>query len=420
MRQPKKCALFTGDYTVTEVDAALQAESAVVRATLPNKVVVWVITRYDDARLALEDSRLSKDLHLVRSTIEEKLTAAGQPDAHPLTPSLLWHDGGQDDGVRAVLLRQFSAARVRALRPRITQIAEHLLAEIERDLATAGEQAGPVDLVERFAEPLSLTVICDLLGIPDADRAAMREWTTRLTGDAPETAPDAAAAAERELNAYLAGLITARRAEPGTDLLSTLATTINHGEPLDEQEVLGAAALIAGAAHEATVYLLASMVRWPLHHHTVWRELAGGRDLLPRVIDEVLRLDGPMLLTTYRCTIAPIVVEGVLIPAGELVLVSLAAANRDPERFGDPDQFDPDRFDPARDTDRERGHLAFGHGVHDCVGAALARVEAEIGVTELARRFPRARLAVAADELPRQSRAIMGGLRAVPVLLDPA
>lgn len=407
MAQPRHVALFTSDYwdNATVVDAMLQAEAPVVRAVMPDNLSVWVITRYDDARAALTDHRLSKDGHLLSSVIEEQLArAAARPPSPALLSNLLFCDGMAHARIRLVILDQFAEDRVRAWRPRIEQVTQELLTAMD-DMSEA------VDLIARFAFPLSLTLICDLLGIPEADRAAMRRWSSlRMQEDT-----DSGAVAEREMSDYLAALISARRAEPGHDLLSSLATAAVRGERLSDQEALGVALLVAGAAQETTTHLLGNVVRWPLKHPAVWQALAHDAGLLSRLVEEVLRLDSPMRLSSYRCTIAPIRVGRVLIPAGEIVLVSLTAANRDPHQFGKPDQMRCDR-----DASPAHGHLAFGHGLHQCVGTALVRAEAEIGLTALTQRFPDARLAVPAQELLRWPSAVMNGLRELPVLLGTA
>lgn len=408
MTKPTSPPVFAGRYwnQAAEIDAALQAEGAVFRVKLPNQVAVWMVTRYEEARAALTDPRLSKESCLLESLLTEQLEVTGQtPDlSWMFSPHMLFRDGKAHDRLRGLVLSQFGHARVQALQPRMEQVTAGLLAGMPSGDA-------PVDLISKFAYPLPLSLIGDLLGIPEPDRPALRRWTTQMMQDRQEvTVP-----ASREMAAYLRELIATRRRTPGDDLLSALVTAEVDGDRLSEREVMGSAFLMIVAGHETTTNLLGNAVRWLLEQPEVWRRLGSEPALLAGVIEEVLRFDSPVRLATHRCTIAPVLFGGVSIPAGEIVMISLAAANRDPRRFADPDRLVWDRA-----SSDARGHLAFGHGLHHCLGAMMARAEVEIGLAQLSDRFPHARLAVPAEQLDRQESAIMNGFQALPVLLGPA
>jgi cytochrome P450 len=396
--------MFSEDYwnRAAEIDAALQSEAAVLRATLPNGVTAWIITRYEEARGALSDPRLSKDINLLTSVLTEQLAATGRSIllSSMFSPHMLFSDPPAHGRLRELVQGQFNRDRVQALRPRIEQTTTRLLAGLSR--------TATVDLIAEFAFPLSVAIIGDLLGVAAHERAALSQWITATMRDDEFSVP-----ASRELSAYLAGLVAQRRAEPGEDLLSELSTVVVDGDRLSDQEVVGTAVLIV-VGHENMTNLVGNAARWLLEQPDRWRGVGMDPSGLPEVIEELLRFDSPGRLATHRCTIAPVVYGGVTIPAGEIVLVSVAAANRDPRCFAHPDQ-----IDWHREASETRQHLALGHGIHHCLGAGMTRMEAEIGLAGLARSFPDARLAVPAGQLRRQHSAGMNGFQTLPVLLGP-
>jgi cytochrome P450 len=396
--------MFSEDYwnRAAEIDAALQSEAAVLRVTLPNGVAAWIITRYEEARAALTDPQLSKDINLLTSVLTDQLAAAGRSTTLPsvFSPHMLFSDPPAHGRLRELVKGQFSPGRMRSLRPRIEQTTTRLLAGLSR--------TATVDLIAEFAFPLPVAIIGDLLGIAAHERAALRRWITAMMRDDEFSVP-----ASRELSAYLAELVALRRAEPGEDLLSVLTAVVLDGDRLSDQEVVGTAVLIV-VGHENMTNLLGNAARWLLEQPDTWRGVGVDPSGLPAVIEELLRFDPPGRLATHRCTIAPVVYGGVTIPAGEVVLVSVAAANRDPRCFAHPDQIDWHR--EASETSQ---HLALGHGIHHCLGAGMTRMEAEIGLAGLARSFPRARLAVPAEQLRRQNSVGMNGFPTLPVLLGP-
>nr|WP_016698091.1 cytochrome P450 [Actinoalloteichus spitiensis] len=304
--------------------------------------------------------------------------------------------------LRSLARAAFTPAAVERLRPRILAIAEELAGSM-------GAESGPVDLVERFALPLPVTVICELLAVPAADRAALAGWSSRLfLAGQPEVIDEAS----HQLADYLSDLVARRRREPGEDLLSELIAARDAGDRLSEDELVSLAALLLIAGHETTTNLLGTAVLSLLTHpeQLAWLRADLGR--LPSAVEELLRHDGPVNVATFRFTTEPVRLAGVDLPADAVVLVSLGAADRDPARFPDPDRLDLRR--------RSAGHLAFGHGIHYCLGAPLARAEAEIGLGVLLRRFPGLRLAEAPEEVSWRRSRLMRGPESLFVVTRPA
>jgi cytochrome P450 len=301
--------------------------------------------------------------------------------------------------LRRLVATAFTMRRVELMRPRIVEITDELLAGL------AGREQ--VDLVDDFAFPLPVTVICELLGVPYADREDFRTWSTVLLS-AGEI--DAVVAAGKNMAAYLHELIAAKRADPVDDMLSALIQARDDGDRLDEAELVSMAFLLLVAGHETTVNLIANGTLALLQHPDQRAALRADPALLPGAIEEFLRYDGPISHATIRYTTEPVEIGGVTIPGGEFVVIALGSANRDDDRFADADRLDVTR--PAG------GHLAFGHGIHFCVGAPLARLEGQIAIGRLFDRFPDLALAVDANELRWRHSTLLRGLESLPVRLQ--
>lgn len=378
---------------------ALRAEASVHHATLPNQVRVWVIGQYEHARAALADPRLSKDIGGLTAIIRGQLAEAGQDDelSNMFSPHMLFNDDPAHARLRGLVAAKFTRRRVEQLRPRVEQLTGELLDALPRDR--------PVDLIARVAFPLPLTVICELLGVPPQEREPMRAWTAALMEDLPARAVPAS----QEMERYFADLIAAKRAAPGDDLLSALIQVAADEDRLSPAELMGTLFLLFVAGHETSTNMIGNGVRWSVQDPRRWRSLGQHPEHIPGAVQELLRWDSPVRMATHRFTTEPVDYGGVVIPAGEIVLVSLQSANRDTARFPGGDTLDL-RRDAA-------GHLAFGHGAHYCLGAQLGRMEAEIALGELTRRFPGARLAVPDGSLRRRRSPIMNGYAALPLLL---
>jgi cytochrome P450 len=376
--------------------AWLRQRRPVHRFRMPSGMSAWLITRHEDVKQALNDPRLSKD---ERRRAELSPVRFPHGVAERMNHHMLNADPPDHTRLRRLVSAAFTARRVEALRPRIQQITDQLL----DDVAATGE----VDLLDAFAFPLPIQVICELLGVPVTDRSEFREWSNTIvagTVSGPALYPAAVALME-----YIGALLDRKSAEPGDDLLSALIAVRDGGDRLHPNELSSMVFLLLVAGHETTVNLIANGVHALLSHPDQLARLRAEPALLPGAVEELLRYDSPVETGTLRITTEPVTYAGVTIPANEVVLVSLLAANRDPDRFPD-----ADRLDLGRDTGQ---HVAFGHGIHYCLGAPLARLEGQIALGSLLGRFGDWRLAVPAEELVWRQGVLLRGLAGLPVVL---
>ncbi|MFF7415036.1 cytochrome P450 family protein [Streptomyces lydicus] len=372
--------------------AKLRAQGPVHRVRVPNGPDVWLVVGHEAVRGALTDPRLSKNWRA-----SGQLGPAGEESA--LFTNMLDADPPHHTRLRKLVAKEFTARRVEALRPRVQQITDELLD------AMLSAPDGRADLVEALAFPLPMTVICELIGVPAMDREAFRGWSNELV--AP-TGEEAAYAATVAMSDYLVGLIEARRKDPGEGLLSDLIRTSDEdGDQLSREELVGTAFLLLVAGHETTVSLLSNGVRALLQHPAQLAALRADFSLLDNAVEEMLRYDGPVETATWRFSSEPVEIGGTLIPAGETILVALASASRDPERYSAADD-----FDITRDA---RGHAAFGHGIHFCLGAPLARLEARVALRSLLERCPDLALDVDPGALTWRTGMLIRGTEQLPV-----
>ncbi|MFE7977612.1 cytochrome P450 [Streptomyces shenzhenensis] len=374
-----------------DVYRRLRDSAPVHRITGPDGTPAWLVTRYDDVRDALADPRLSLD---------KRHATAGTYKGFSLPPALdanlLNMDPPDHTRVRRLVGRAFTPRRVQGLRAPIRRTADALL--------DALGPHGSADLVAAYAAPLPITVICDLLGIPDQHRLDFRVWTDSLVAPDPAR-PEAGKGAVVAMLEYFTRLLRDKRAEPGDDLLSDLIAVRDDGDRLSEDELMSLAFLILFAGYENAVQLIGNSVLALLSHPDQLAALRRDPGLLPGAVEEFARYEGPALLAIRRFPVEDVTIGGVTVPAGETVWVSPAAANRDPARFPD-----PDRLDLGRDAG---GHLTLGHGIHYCLGAPLARAETEIALAALLERFPD--LALGDGELRWRRSLRARGLVALPV-----
>ncbi|MEU9325641.1 cytochrome P450 [Streptomyces canus] len=350
-----------------DVYRRLRDTAPVHRIAGPDGTPAWIVTRYDDVRAALADPRLSLD---------KRFATAGTYKGFSLPPALdanlLNMDPPDHTRVRRLVGRAFTPRRIERLRGPIRRTADLLLDELGSH--------GAADLIASYAAPLPITVICDLLGIPDEHRLDFRVWTDTLVAPDPAAGPAAAKEAVVAMLGFFTRLLADKRREPADDLLSDLIAVRAEGDRLSEDELMSLAFLILFAGYENTVQLIGNAVLALFQHPGQLAALREDPARLPAAVEEFLRYEGPALLAIRRFPVEDVTIGGVTVPAGETVWVSPSAANRDPERFSD-----PDRLDLARDAS---GHLALGHGIHYCLGAPLARAETEIALAALLERFP--------------------------------
>ncbi len=341
----------------------------------------WALLRYRDCALALTDPRFSSS-----SPIDIR-GATSLPQDHPLVVlgnSMLFLDPPEHTRLRGIVAKTFTRRAVDALTPRV----EQLVAE----LCDAGAQRGEMDVVDDFAYPLPIAVMCELLGIPDDDAAGFRTWSRDLAGvvDIPmdlSVIARGAKAGEWFID-YFHDLIGKRRASPGDDLLSELIAAEDAGEKLSHDELLATCVQLVFAGHETTQNLISNGMLALLRQRDQFDRLRDDPSLIRSALEELLRYDAPAQMSA-RWTKTDVELEGRLLKPGEPILVFLGAGNRDPEQFPDPDAVDITRADNK--------HLTFGAGIHFCLGGPLARLEARIAIAELVRRFPDMQLV---DEAP--------------------
>lgn len=362
----------------------LRERAPVLRGRTEDGTPAWLVTRYRDVRAVLSDHRFVTTLASVPAVgVDDRnrqLELVGVPAALTgyLTGTIQDVDGPAHVRLRKLVTRAFTARRVAALRPRVEQITHRLLDEL----------TAPVDLIEDFAYPLPITVICELIGVPETDRPAWRRWGTALVTMNPHTLPGAVAGMVEHAH----DLARRRRMAPADDLVTELAhATDDEGNQLTDTELVATLHLLVIAGHETTAHLIGNGALALLTHPDQLELLRRDPRGWPAAVHELMRWCGP-LLTRLRYAATDVELGGVRIQAGEAVQVVLVSANFDPREFSDPDRFDVTRQPPGGGE----GHVGFGYGPHYCLGAALARQEAEVALRALFERYPR--LALDVDE----------------------
>ncbi|MFB6779366.1 cytochrome P450 [Streptomyces sp. NPDC056352] len=379
----------------------LREDGPVRRAVIAGGLEAWLVTRYEDGIVALSDPRLSSD---VRDASDPRLMQRlPATERESVLRNMLRSDPPDHTRLRRLVSNAFTARRVAELRPRVQAITDRLLDAIV--------PVGSADLVEDFALPLPVTVISELLGVPVADRHDFQRWTDDMILQGAEP-PDPARmnAAWQQMHSYLTRLLEAKRARPGDDLLSALIATRDEENRLDEDELIAMAFLLLVAGYITTVNLIGSGIAALLAHPDQLQMLRKDPALLPGAIEEFLRYDGPVSPGIARFAREDVSIADVAVPRGATVLIASAIANRDPARFSEPDRLDITRQDNA--------HLAFGHGIHYCLGAPLARLEGQIAIGTALRRLPHLTLAVPPGELRWRPGGLRGPER-LPVTFTP-
>jgi cytochrome P450 len=422
--------LFTWEFATDPYPAYawLREHAPVHRTALPSGVEAWLVTRYADAKQALADQRLSKNPahHAEPAHAKGKTGIPGERKAELMT-HLLNIDPPDHTRLRRLVSKAFTPRRVAEFAPRVQELADRLIDTIFENQHSIGE--GEADLIHEFAFPLPIYAICDMLGVPREDQDDFRDWAGMMIrhGGGPR---GGVARSVKKMRGYLAELIHRKREDPGDDLISGLIRASDHGEHLTENEAAAMAFILLFAGFETTVNLIGNgmyaLLRHPEQRERLQAALAAdeqsscpaegwqpaaGAELLATGVEELLRYDGPVELATWRFATEPLTLGGQRIAVGDPVLVVLAAADRDPERFADPDTLDLSR--------RDNQHLGYGHGIHYCLGAPLARLEGQTAIATLLRRMPDVRLAGDPADLRWRGGLIMRGLRTLPVEFTP-
>ncbi|MFF3228572.1 cytochrome P450 [Nocardia suismassiliense] len=373
----------------------MRAASPVCPLIFPDGHEGWFVTGYDAVRQLMADTRFSsrQDLGIMHVPYETPgMPAATEPS--PQIPGLfIAMDPPDHTRLRRMLTGTFTVRRIKQLEEHIIEIAEQQLAEMAK-------LTPPVDLVKEFALPVPSLVICEMLGVPYADRETFQVNSAKFL--VKDQSLEEKMGAYGAMMGYLAQLVTAKRAEPGDDILSDLA----RNDELSIEELTGIAFLLLLAGHETTANMLALGTFALLEHPDQLAELRADPELVPDAVEELLRYLS-IADIFYRYATEDIELGGETIRKGSTVVVSLLAANHDPQRFDNPDTLDIHR--------KARGHLSFGHGVHTCLGQQLARIEMRAGFAGLLRRFPTLELAIPADEVKLRTDMNIYGVHELPV-----
>ncbi|MFE7586623.1 cytochrome P450 [Streptomyces gardneri] len=373
--------------------AELREERPLARMTYPDGHVGWLATGYSTVRAIMGDSRFSSRYELMHYPLP------GGPEG-PLPPAPVGDMTGMDapehTRFRRILTGKFTVRRMRELSDRVAEItAAHL---------DAMERGGPgVDLVEAFARPLPALMICELLGVPYADRERFQGHAHTIMS--MDVTPEERYGAFVGLQEYMAELVAAKRAEPADDLLGDLA----RDSDLTDEELVGIGGFLLAAGLDTTANMIAHGTFALLSEPAQADALRADPDLAPQAVEELMRYL-TVAHTSVKSALVDVELDGHVVRAGESVTLSLEAADRDPLRFPDPDVLDLHR--------KATGHLGFGHGIHQCLGQQLARVEMTVALPALLRRFPSLRLDVPADEVPLRTDMSIYGVHRLPVTWD--
>ncbi len=363
----------------------------------------FILTRWADCEAVLRDARWSS----APEHRGERLR--GGPQVQEFVESgvrtLLFLDPPDHTRLRRLVSKAFTPRRIEQLRAHVQDITDELLRDVR--------PGAPFDVISTLAYPLPVIVICELMGVPVEDRHQFEGWssdaTRLLDGDIDEDTLQRGIVAAMYFINYFNNLFEQRRADPRDDLVSGLLAVEEAGDVLSEEELRSIVLLLFLAGHETTMNLIGNGLFALLQHRDQWDRLVAGPALAPSAVEELLRYDGPVHVTGRTATEDGLEVGGRTFARGDAVVTLLAAANRDPERFPDPDRLDITRADNQ--------HLTFSHGIHYCLGAALARLEGQVVFATLAQRFPSLRPAVPAEEVEYRDHFVLRGLKSLPVVV---
>lgn len=421
MEQPSGAELFSAAFKARAFPAyaAMRAEGPVAGFSMPDGTRLWLATHFATASELLKDHRrfsndmrsvLSEDEYAARVGLTDEVLSPEQQALwaqadEVLDRHLLGIDPPDHSRLRRLVAIPFTPRYIEGLRPRIQAIADDLLGGIEERARESGRE---MELIDAFAYPLPLTVIAEMLGIPEVDRDSFREWSQAAVSFTPDDWANPDVMAQMiEFIAYMRELVAEKRARPGENLLSGLVLAEAEGDKLSENELLALIFILIVAGHETTVNLIANGMLALFEHPEQLARLREQPALVKSAIEEMVRYYGPVEMSLPRWVREETAFGGAEVARGDQIMALLASANRDEAQFTE-----PDRFDITREPNR---HLAFGTGIHSCLGATLARLEGQIAFTTLLARLPDLSLAVPREALVWRDGTFLRGLTGLPV-----
>lgn len=379
--------------------ARLRAEAPVFPSRIGGKQPAWLVTRYADVQALFMDERFAKNRRATQTADQLRDRPWMPPAFRPLETNMLDQDPPDHTRLRALVQKAFTPRIVEQMRGRVEALSNAL---IDAVLAR-----GEMDLIRDFALPLPMTIITEILGVPLRDQAKFHRWSKVAVSINPARGSLRAIPSLYLFVRYIRGFLQRRRQDPRDDLVSALIQAEEAGDRLSEDELLAMVFLLLIAGHETTVNLIANGTLALLQDPAALAELRANPEQIKPGVEELLRFTSPVMLATERYAREDLALDGVAIPRGGLVFGVIGSANRDPAVFED-----PDRLILGRPNNR---HLGFGHGAHYCLGAPLARLEAQVGLNALVQRLPELRLAVAPERLRWRKSLLLRGMEALPV-----
>jgi cytochrome P450 PksS len=379
--------------------ARLRAEQPVSQTTLPDKTRVWLITRYGDVHALLKDERFAKNRRDAMTPEQLRKQPWVPPTFRPLERNMLDLDPPDHTRLRALVHKAFTPRLIEQMQTRVQTLADELLDSVARKRE--------MDLIRDYALPLPMTLITEILGVPAKDRDRFHKWSKVIVSVNQFSNNWRVISAIWSFNRYLRRFFKKRRAEPRDDLVTALIQAEEAGDTLSEDELFAMVFLLLVAGHETTVNLIGTGTLELLEHPAEMEKLRADESLIKLGVEELLRYTAPVFMSTERFAREDVTIQGVKIPRGEMAFGVIGSANRDESVFENADS-----LDVARENNK---HLSFGFGIHFCLGAPLARLEAQIAINTLLNRMPDLRLKGPAASLPWRPSLILRGLDELPV-----
>ncbi len=377
----------------------LRVNQPVYSTTLPDKTTVWLVTRYDDVNALVKDERFVKNRYNAMTAEQVRKQPWVPPMFRPLERNMLDLDQPDHTRLRQLVHKAFTPRLIEQMQTRVQTLADELLERV------SGK--GEMDLIKDYALPLPMTIITEILGVPSEDQDKFHKWSKVIVSVNQFNSNWRIIPAVWHFNRYLRKFFKIRRADPKDDLITALIQAEEAGDKLSEDELFAMVFLLLVAGHETTVNLIGSGMLALLEHPDQMERLRGDPSLIKPAVEELLRYTSPVFMATERYAREDVSIQGVTIPRGKMALGVIGSANRDETVFDS-----PDTLDILRDPNK---HLGFGLGIHYCLGAPLARLEAQIAINKLLGRMPDLRLKTSPDSLQWRPSLILRGLEALPV-----